>query len=188
MIRKLDSLETWNPMVEDALRAIGFYHVSKIGVIRGFYPLLSTLAERWRPKTHTFVFLVGEVTVTLEDFANIFGLPIDGQVVSEAEPFDILESIQRYVRCQVFFLLGSTLFADKSMTYAHAKALCHASRYDTKKMDDPLNLLWSHSKRTAAWLSKTTTTFRQEIDYMKEVNGFALCVLISNINIRVLIF
>ncbi|RYR24893.1 hypothetical protein Ahy_B02g058470 isoform C [Arachis hypogaea] len=97
------------------------------------------------------------------------------------------------------------------------RALCHVSRYYTKEMDNPLNLLfvwawermpciapvprqylpvadvsvawrWSHFEQTVAWLSKTTAIFRQEIDYIKEVNVFALCVLISNINIRVLIF
>ncbi|RYR26147.1 hypothetical protein Ahy_B02g060308 isoform B [Arachis hypogaea] len=29
---------------------------------------------------------------------------------------------------------------------------------------------WSHSERTTAWLSKTTVTFRQEINYMDEIN------------------
>ncbi|RYQ96671.1 hypothetical protein Ahy_B08g092516 [Arachis hypogaea] len=207
-------------MVENYLHATGFYHVSRIGVIRGFHPLLAAL----RPETHTFVLLVSEVTVTLEDVAHIFGLPIDEEpsqsiaifgrepVVSHSsksyiklEPLDTEESIRRYVRCQIFYLLGSTLFTDKSTAYAHAKylpllrdferihtyswgsaclahfyrALCHASRYNTKEMDGPLNLLfvwawkrmpciapvprqtlppaeipvamrWSHSKRTTA--------------------------------------
>ncbi|XLU60401.1 hypothetical protein S245_019610, partial [Arachis hypogaea] len=84
------------------------------------------------------------------------------------EPLDTEETIRRYVRCQIFCLLGSTLFTDKSTAYAHAKylpllrnferihtyswgsaclahlyrALCRASRYDTKEMDSPLNLLF----------------------------------------------
>ncbi|RYR02857.1 hypothetical protein Ahy_B06g081692 [Arachis hypogaea] len=83
--------------------------------------------------------------------------------IRDAEPLDT----QRYVKCQIFYLLGSTLFTDK-LAYAHAKylpllrnfkrihtyswesaclahlykALCCASRYDTKEMDDPLNLLF----------------------------------------------
>ncbi|RYR41655.1 hypothetical protein Ahy_A08g038064 isoform B [Arachis hypogaea] len=101
--------------------------------------------ERWKPETHTFVLPVDEVTVTLEDVAHIFGLLIDGQIVSDwtdssgeflksqsiaifghepvvnssskayiklawvycirdAEALDTLESIQRYVRCQIFFV------------------------------------------------------------------------------------
>ncbi|KAL4315036.1 hypothetical protein AHAS_Ahas15G0144900 [Arachis hypogaea] len=127
--------------------------------------------ERWRPETYTYVLQVGEVTVTLEDVAHIFGLPIDGEVVSgwtdsnhdflvsqsiatfgsepvvssssksyiklawvhrirDAEPLNTLDSIHRYVRCQIFYLMGSTLFADKSIAYAHAK--------------------WSHSARSTA--------------------------------------
>ncbi|RYR28497.1 serine/threonine-protein phosphatase 7 long form homolog [Arachis hypogaea] len=196
-------------MVENYLRLTGFYHVSRIGLIRGFYPLLAALVEKWRPETHLFVLPVGEDTVTLEDVTHIFSLPIDGEPVSEwtdsssdfvqsqsiaifchqpalssssksyirlgwvrtirdAEPLDTEESIKRYVRCQIFCLLGSTLFTDKSTAYAHTKylpflrdferihtyswgsaclahlyrALCHASRYDTKEMDGPLNLLF----------------------------------------------
>ncbi|XP_052114661.1 serine/threonine-protein phosphatase 7 long form homolog [Arachis duranensis] len=163
----------------------------------------------WRPETHSFVLPVGEITITLEDVAHIFVLPIDGEPVSgwkdsssdfvqsqsiaifghqpalssssksyiklgwvrtirDVEPLDTDESIKRYVRCQIFCLLGSTLFTDKSTAYAHAKylpllrdfkrihtyswgsaclahlyrALCRASRYDTKEMNDPLNLLF----------------------------------------------
>ncbi|QHO00595.1 uncharacterized protein DS421_13g407800 [Arachis hypogaea] len=82
LVRKLDPLQTWNPMVENYLRTTGFYHVSRIGVIRGFHPMLAALVERWRPEIHTFVLPVGEVTVTLEDVAHIFGLPIDGEPVN----------------------------------------------------------------------------------------------------------
>ncbi|KAL4394645.1 hypothetical protein AHAS_Ahas02G0172700 [Arachis hypogaea] len=38
--------------------------------------------KRWRPKTHTFLLSVGEVTMTLEDVAHIFGLPINREPVS----------------------------------------------------------------------------------------------------------
>ncbi|QHO08960.1 uncharacterized protein DS421_14g477170 [Arachis hypogaea] len=224
LVRKLDPPQTWNPMVENYLRATGFYHVSKIGVIRGFHPLLAALVERWRPETHTFVLPVGEVTVTLEDVAHIFGLPIDREPVS-----GWTDSSADFVRSQSFAIFGrepelrSTLFADKSTAYSHAKylllfrdferihtyslgsaclahlyrALCRASRFDTKEMDGPLNLLfvwawkrmpciapvprhtlppaeipvvkrWSHTERTTAWLSKTVTRFRHDIDYMQE--------------------
>ncbi|RYR03194.1 hypothetical protein Ahy_B06g082035 [Arachis hypogaea] len=134
-------------MVKDALRATEFYQVSKIGLIRGYYPLLSAI----RPKTHTLVLSMGEIIVPLEDVAHIFGLPINEKVVSgwinsnheflqsqsiaifgsepvmssirDVESLDILKFIQGYVRCQIFCLLGSTLCADKSTTYAHANYL-----------------------------------------------------------------
>ncbi|KAL4286068.1 hypothetical protein AHAS_Ahas19G0049200 [Arachis hypogaea] len=200
LVRKLDPPQSWNPRVENYLRATGFYHVSRIGMIRGSHSLLAALVERWRPETPTFVLPAGEVTVTLEDVAHIFGLPIDGEPVS-----------------------GWTDSSNKSTAYAHAKylpllrdferihtyswgsgclahlyrALCGASRYDTREMDGPLNLLfvwtwermpcispvprhilppaeipvamrWSHSKRSTAWLEKTVVTFRHDIDYMQE--------------------
>jgi hypothetical protein len=34
--------------------------------------------DRWRPETHTFHLPCGEMTITLEDVALIFGLPLDG--------------------------------------------------------------------------------------------------------------
>ncbi|RYR02459.1 hypothetical protein Ahy_B06g081251 isoform C [Arachis hypogaea] len=215
---------------------MGFYHVSRIGVIRGFYSLLAALVERWRPKTHTFVLPVGEVTVTLEDVAHIFGLPIDGEPMSgwinnssdflqsqsiaifgrkpevssssksyiklgsvrrirDAEPLDT-ESIRRKVRYSIFYLLGSTLFTDKSTAYAHAKylpllrdferihtyswesaclahlyrALCRASRQTLPPAEIPVAMRWSYSERTTAWLLKTAARFRQDIDYIEEVN------------------
>ncbi|XLV01841.1 hypothetical protein S245_016178, partial [Arachis hypogaea] len=43
--------------------------------------------------------------------------------IRDVEPLDTLDSIQRSVRCQIFYLLGSTLFADKSIAHAHAKYL-----------------------------------------------------------------
>ncbi|RYR72147.1 hypothetical protein Ahy_A02g006354 [Arachis hypogaea] len=168
MVRKLDPPLTLNSMVENHLRSTGFYHVSRIGVIRGFYPLLAALVERWRPETHTFVLPMGEIIVILEEVAHIFSLPIDGEhsqsiaifgrelevssssksyiklgwvrCIRDAEPLDTKESIKRYVRWQIFCLLGSTLFTDK----------------------------WSHSERTTTWLSKTAAKFRQDIDYMEE--------------------
>ncbi|RYR35282.1 hypothetical protein Ahy_A10g050432 [Arachis hypogaea] len=60
--------------------------------------------------------------------------------IRDEESLDTEESIMRYVRCQIFCLLGSTLFTDK----------------------------WSHSERSAAWLEKTVETFRNDIDYMQE--------------------
>ncbi|KAM3317415.1 hypothetical protein ACQJBY_035215 [Aegilops geniculata] len=41
-------------------------------------PLVSALADRWRPETHSFHLRTGEMTVTLEDVSLITGLAIDG--------------------------------------------------------------------------------------------------------------
>ncbi|XP_016690702.2 protein MAINTENANCE OF MERISTEMS-like [Gossypium hirsutum] len=51
------------------------------------YDLISALVKRWRSETHTFHFLCGECTVTLEDVAIQLGLPIDGSLVTGVSSF-----------------------------------------------------------------------------------------------------
>lgn len=46
------------------------------------HALITGLEERWRPKTNTIHFPTGEVTMTLEDVVYIYGLPINGPVVT----------------------------------------------------------------------------------------------------------
>ncbi|KAL4396124.1 hypothetical protein AHAS_Ahas01G0060500 [Arachis hypogaea] len=127
--------------------------------------MLAALVERWRPETHTFVLSIGEVTVTLEDVAHIFGLPIDGEprysVVSHHwVGFDVLETqscwtlrspsgdtrphmpMRNIYHCFAISS-GSVLIVRGSACLAHLyRALCRASQYDTKEMDGPLNLLF----------------------------------------------
>ena len=45
------------------------------------HALITALIERWPPKTNTFYFPSGEATVSLEDVAYIYGLPINGPIV-----------------------------------------------------------------------------------------------------------
>jgi hypothetical protein len=42
------------------------------------YQLVCALLDRWRPETHSFHFPWGEMAVTLEDAALLFGLPCSG--------------------------------------------------------------------------------------------------------------
>ena len=74
------------------LRA-GFYGVYRIGPIRLDHHLITTLVERWRIETRTFHFPVGESTVTLQDVAILFGLPVDGHAVTGKDPGKKLDDL-----------------------------------------------------------------------------------------------
>lgn len=45
--------------------------------------LITTLMEKWRHETHNFLLSVEELTVTLEDKAWLWGLPVDGAASCE---------------------------------------------------------------------------------------------------------
>ena len=55
------------------------------------WPLITCLVERWQPKTHTFHFPVGEMTITLQDVAIILRLCIHGPAVIGTCVFDVVE-------------------------------------------------------------------------------------------------
>ncbi|XP_016694506.1 protein MAIN-LIKE 2-like [Gossypium hirsutum] len=69
------------------LEIAGFGSAALIQTFDLRYDLLSTIVERWCPETHTFHFLYGECTVTLEDVALQLGLPIDGSPVTGVTSF-----------------------------------------------------------------------------------------------------
>ncbi|KAK9133481.1 hypothetical protein Scep_013009 [Stephania cephalantha] len=60
------------------LQEAGFYGTTRISFISIDWHLITALVERWRPKTHTFHFLVGEMTITLQDVQIILGLHVNG--------------------------------------------------------------------------------------------------------------
>ncbi|KAL4329958.1 hypothetical protein AHAS_Ahas13G0352100 [Arachis hypogaea] len=133
---------------------------NQIWLIRGFYPLLAALVERWRPETHSFVLSMGEVTVTLEDVANIFGLLIDGEPVSEwtdsssdflqrqsiaifGRELAVSSSSKSYIKLGwVRTIRDAEPLDTKESIKRYVRAICRASWYDTKEMDGPLNLLF----------------------------------------------
>ncbi|KAK9284234.1 hypothetical protein L1049_023403 [Liquidambar formosana] len=76
-----------DPLVMRHLHAAGFYGLSRIGFIRLDPALITALVERWRQETHTFHLPIGEVTITLQDVAVLWGLPIDGLPVTSMDSY-----------------------------------------------------------------------------------------------------
>ncbi|XP_071724173.1 serine/threonine-protein phosphatase 7 long form homolog [Rutidosis leptorrhynchoides] len=64
--------------------------------------LLTALAERWRPETHSFHLSIGETTITLQDVEVLMGLRVDGLPVtgSESYPSDIDGYVERMFGCR----------------------------------------------------------------------------------------
>ncbi|KAJ9558181.1 hypothetical protein OSB04_012795 [Centaurea solstitialis] len=67
------------------IRRAGFEGVFNCGFKPLDHALITALVERWRPETHTFHLPIGEVTVTLQDVQLMWGLRIDGEVVTGRE-------------------------------------------------------------------------------------------------------
>ncbi|XP_020194346.2 uncharacterized protein [Aegilops tauschii subsp. strangulata] len=60
-------------------------------------PLVSSLADRWRPETHSFHLQTREMTVTLEDVALITGLPIDGKPLYTCSCLYVVRCLEDFV-------------------------------------------------------------------------------------------
>ncbi|CAN1182322.1 Protein MAIN-LIKE 2, partial [Linum perenne] len=92
---------TFHPQYETFLRECGLYSGVNLLGQTSCKELVTSLLERWRPKTNTFHLLQGEATITLEDVEVLTGLPTRGRPVSlgyDARAADVI--------CQE--LLGAT--------------------------------------------------------------------------------
>ncbi|KAI3445771.1 hypothetical protein Pfo_002436 [Paulownia fortunei] len=85
-----------HPHIVHILYDIGFYGVYRCGHFDMDFHLITALVERWRPETHTFYFRIGEMTVTLQDVAVIWSLPVDGQPVIGVDLRRSTEQLQDY--------------------------------------------------------------------------------------------
>ncbi|KAD2392701.1 hypothetical protein E3N88_39678 [Mikania micrantha] len=108
--QKFFSLFNNNPITENVKRYVniaGFGGLLDCGYRNLDHGLLEALIERWRPETHTFHLPIGEATVTLEDVNVLWGLPIEGGVVSGCENSSTVAN--RIVRCQTLLVSLSIL-------------------------------------------------------------------------------
>ncbi|KAJ3706132.1 hypothetical protein LUZ61_009837 [Rhynchospora tenuis] len=82
--------------IEGRLQKLGLIHMSKVPNANLDVSLLKALIEFWRPETHTFHFPIGEMTVTAEDVAFLYGLRTEGTpVTGSTSGTDWDEKVQR---------------------------------------------------------------------------------------------
>lgn len=139
--------------------------------------LVSAFVERWHPETNTFHLPFGEMTITLDDVANILGIPVGGAPVatlvednitceylltaylgvsgdqaseqlmdfggeyvrlewlrtcfSDVTDADSEHEIQCAARAYLLYLLGCTLFVDKTGTRVQVQYLRLLTNLDT---------------------------------------------------------
>ena len=77
-----------DPRIRRYVMQFGFYGVYCVGHISLDWSLITSLVERWRPKTHTFHLPIGEMIVTLQDIAMILGLCIHRPPITDTCDID----------------------------------------------------------------------------------------------------
>ena len=77
-----------DPHIQRYVMQFGFYGVYRVRHISLDWPLITSLVERWRPKTHTFHLPIGEMIVTLQDIAMILGLCIHRPPITDTCDID----------------------------------------------------------------------------------------------------
>ncbi|KAJ1691343.1 hypothetical protein LUZ63_015498 [Rhynchospora breviuscula] len=81
--------------VDERLQTLGLIHFVQLGHMPLDHSLLQGLAMFWRPETHTFFFPhVGEMTVSLEDVAFLYGLPTSGRPVTGQTDYDAVQLLR----------------------------------------------------------------------------------------------
>ena len=85
------SMWKMDPRIHPYVIRAGFYGIYQLGHIMIDWPLITYLIERWRPETHTFHVPIREMTITLQDVANILGLRIDSLAITGTCVLDVTE-------------------------------------------------------------------------------------------------
>jgi len=85
-------------IVKHLIDHFGFAHLLKLKNIDFNHLVLTRLVERWRTKTHTFHFPLGETTITLEDVKLVLGLLIHGETVTGITSGDLVSLCEQLLR------------------------------------------------------------------------------------------
>ncbi|KAL4381882.1 hypothetical protein AHAS_Ahas04G0177900 [Arachis hypogaea] len=167
-------VERWRPETHMFVMPVGEVIVTMEDVLHIFgLPIDKEVVSDWIDSSHDFLVTQSFAIFGSEPQANSSSKSYINlswvRHIRDTQSLDTWESVIRYVRCHIFCLLSTTLFADKSTAYAHAKylpllqnfdqignnswgsiclahlyrSLCRASWYDCKEMDGPLNLLFA---------------------------------------------
>ncbi|RWR93445.1 serine/threonine-protein phosphatase 7 long form [Cinnamomum micranthum f. kanehirae] len=100
------------------------------------HALITALVEGWRPETNTFHLPCGEATVTLEDVAYIYGLPIDGPAVtskalySTGDTAKLCKDLLQKVPVPKRDSIGTRI------NFAWMKEICKSDKKKKKKNED----------------------------------------------------
>lgn len=98
-----------DPRIVPYLEQVGFLEVAQIEFIPLDWHLITTLVDLWRLKTHTFHMPGGECTITLQDIALQFGLPVDGEPVTRSLVYDWKQVCEDFLGVRPSELKGSRL-------------------------------------------------------------------------------
>jgi len=85
------------PLAIPILEQVGFGQIAKLRHLKVDHALVTSLVERWRLETHTFHFLTGQCTITLQDISLQLGLNIDGPPIVGPTMFDWEEMCDAYL-------------------------------------------------------------------------------------------
>ena len=71
----------YDDQMDEYLIATGLYQIARMDFPKVDPSLISAFVERWRSETNSFHMSWGEMTITLEDVACLWGLPITGKLI-----------------------------------------------------------------------------------------------------------